>query len=89
MPEAIHITAIHEKWRFECLATERYGAEQGHTNWFPIDGVFRCHGCAELARNDPSIDPEYSRLRDKKTGSVIGRENIVLDVSHGATAKGV
>lgn len=85
MPDTIRITAAHEKWRFECLATDRYGAREGHTNWFPIDGKFRCIGCSEAARNDPEINPEYERLRDKKTGEIVERDEIELAIGPSPT----
>lgn len=85
MPERIHITSTAEKWRLECPNGE---IGEGHTNWFPIDGVFRCHGCAEQARHDPSICPEYDVLRDKKTGELVERDKVVLDVQRKARAAG-
>lgn len=60
------ITTLVEKWRFECPRGSEPG--DGHTNWFPIDGVFRCKGCAELRNAGEDVEPETARLRDKKTG---------------------
>lgn len=89
MPDEIHITATHEKWRFRCLAPERYGAMDGHTNWFPIDGVFRCAQCAEEARTNPEVDPEYDQLFDKRSEQLVSREAIDLDVSAKPSPTGV
>lgn len=75
MPETLRISTIAEKWRLECPNGD---VGEGHTNWFPIDGVFRCQGCAELARHDPERQTEYPSLRDKKTGRLVEREQVVL-----------
>lgn len=80
------ITTLVEKWRFECPRGERAG--DGHTNWFPIDGVFRCKGCAELRNAGEDVEPETAKLRDKKTGRLVEREEIELDVQRGRRATG-
>lgn len=73
------ITADHQKWRYRCLADDRYGLDEGHSNWFPINGVFRCWSCAQQARTNPEIDPEYAALRDTRTGELVKRHEIILD----------
>ena len=82
----IRITSIAEKWRLECPNGE---IGEGHTNWFPIDGVFRCEGCVEQRRTDPTVDPQYTHLRDKKTGELVAREDIVLAIDRQPSATGV
>ena len=76
MPREEHkITSHPEKWRYGCPTPRE------HTNWFPINGHFRCHGCAELrAAGEDSIEPEFDELRDKKTGELIPRSEISLAV---------
>jgi hypothetical protein len=74
------ITADHQKWRYRCLAPDRYDIDEGHSNWFPINGVFRCWSCAEQARTNPEVDPEYALLRDTRTGELVARQDIILDV---------
>lgn len=74
----VTIDSAVEKWRYRCLAPDRYGLAEGHTNWFPIDGVFRCRSCAEQARTDPAVDPEYAFLRDTRTGELVARDDIRL-----------
>lgn len=74
----VTIDSAVEKWRYRCLAPDRYDLPEGHTNWFPIDGVFRCRSCAEQARTDPAVDPEYAHLRDMRTGELVAREEIRL-----------
>ncbi|MFB6299102.1 MAG: hypothetical protein ABEH65_02460, partial [Halobacteriales archaeon] len=74
MSEQYRISTIPKKWRFVC--------PKGHSNWFPIDGVFRCQTCAEQARLDPEIEPEFEQLKDQETGERVDREQIVLDVDH-------
>lgn len=89
MPPAITIGSSAEKWRLRCLADERYGLEEGHSTWFPIDGVFRCRSCAEQARTDPAIDPEYEVLSDTREGGYVTRHDVVLAVDPKPTATGV
>jgi len=86
MSEEMHVvTSTHEKWRYECPNGE---PGEGHTNWFPINGVFRCKGCSELRKKNPDIDPEYEELRDKKTGEIIPREQITLDIDRPKASSG-
>ena len=70
------IASQAEKWRFECRHGEEPG--EGHTTWFPINGHFRCRACADLRRTRPEITPEYDYLRDKITGELVSREQVVL-----------
>lgn len=75
------ITRQREKWRFECLVTDELG--DGHTNWFPINGHFRCRGCSDLRANGVAVEPEYDQLRDKVTGDLVSRGEIVLEIQRG------
>lgn len=81
----IQIETIAQKWRFECPNGD---VGEGHTNWFPIDGVFRCHGCSDLRVHDPTIEPEYEFLRDKKTGRLVSREELELKIERGPAKAG-
>jgi hypothetical protein len=64
------------KWRYRC--------PQEHTNWYPIDGKFRCRTCA----SDRDRDPEYRALVDTKTDERVPREEIELDVHRGGQVHG-
>lgn len=89
MSGKLTIGSAAEKWRLRCLADERYGLAEGHSNWFPIDGVFRCRSCAEQARTNPQVDPEYEVLKDTRTGGYVSRHEIVLAIERQPTATGV
>lgn len=78
MPAKLTIGSQAEKWRLRCLADERYDLEEGHSNWFPIDGFFRCRTCAEQARTNPEVDPEYEALKDTRTGEYLTRPDVVF-----------
>lgn len=74
--EAVHtITSQHEKWRFWC------DPDRQHTNWFPIDGKFRCAECAKQRNTNPSVDPEVEQLYDQVTETYVSREQIKLDIN--------
>lgn len=74
------ITRQREKWRYECLISDTVG--ESHTNWFPINGHFRCRSCADLrATGHEGVEPEYHQLRDKSTGELVSRGEIVLEIS--------
>lgn len=83
MPQEDHVvTAPHEKWRY-CCPTRRE-----HTNWFPINGHFRCKGCAELrAAGNASVEPEFDALRDKQTGGLVPREELTLAIGENQPAR--
>ena len=90
MPDdPIVITSDAEKWRLVCRADELHGADEAHTNWFPIDGKFRCWSCAQARQAHPEIDPEYDQLRDRRTGRLVSRDDIVLAIERGKSATGV
>lgn len=78
---AYRISSIVEKWRFECLYADCTG--DSHTNWFPINGHFRCRTCAEFRNADPGVEAEYDKLRDKRTGELVQREDIILETRKG------
>lgn len=81
------ITRYREKWRFECLISSTVG--DSHTNWFPINGHFRCRTCADLrAAGHRDVSPEYNQLRDKTTGELVGRGEIMLDIQQGPAVEG-
>jgi len=90
MPTPITIASQAEKWRLRCLANERYpDVDEGHANWFPIDGIFRCKTCAKQARTDPRVDPEYEVLMDTSTGEYLARHDVVLAVERQPAPTGV
>lgn len=76
MPSNEHtITRPVEKWRYVCPTPRE------HTNWFPINGHFRCKGCAELRNAGASeVEPEHDHVRDQRTGELIPREEITLAI---------
>lgn len=73
----ITIRSPHEKWRLVC--------DEGHTNWFPIDGHFRCQQCARLRLHDPEVDAEKWTLWDKKEERHVTREQVELKIGDGPT----
>lgn len=87
MAPRIHITAIHEKWRFVCPRS-RDLPDRNHTNWFPLNGVFRCRSCERSRESHPEIDPDYDRLWDLREERWVPREEIDLDVTRAARARG-
>jgi hypothetical protein len=89
MSPTITIGSPAEKWRLRCLADERYDLAEGHTTWFPIDGVFRCRSCAEQARTDPDVDPQYDVLKDTRSEQYVARRDVVLAVERQPRATGV
>lgn len=83
MPETEHIiTSTVEKWRYVCPTSRE------HTNWFPINGHFRCKGCADLRSAGASdVDPEHDHLRDQTTGELIPRDEITLAIDQNRPAR--
>lgn len=77
------IESLAAKWRFVCPRSFEQ-PHDGHTNWHPIDGKFRCRTCADRR----GVDPEYTELIDTKTGERVVREAIVLDVERGGQVHG-
>lgn len=73
MPPKITIGSTAEKRRLRRLADERYGLEEGHSNWSPIDDGFRCRSCPTQAR----------------TGGYLSRPDIVLAIGCQPVASGV
>lgn len=57
-----------QRWRFRC--------PQGHTQWEPTNFHW---WCAECARNHQQIDPEFTKLVDKKTGKVYARDEVLIE----------
>lgn len=65
------IRTLAKKWRYAC--------PEGHTNWYPINGHFRCRSCAKHAEAGADVDPEFHELHDKQTGAALDRDQIRLD----------
>lgn len=56
----IDTTTKREKWAWVCPTPHE------HRDWRVVDGVFECRACGET----------YQRLRDKRTGEEVHREDI-------------
>lgn len=63
---AHHIEGNTAKWRYSC--------PNGHTSWETTNSHFWCHQCSRL----PDADPEFWKLRDRKTGERLTREKVSL-----------
>lgn len=74
---SIRISSTVQKWRYRC--------PEGHTNWFPIDGKFRCRSCAKNRNAGADVDPEFEHLHDQETGEQLSRADVVLATGHKAT----
>jgi protein-arginine kinase activator protein McsA len=57
-----------DRWRFAC--------PNGHRSWEPTNGHFWCAQCAKTFADD--LDPEFSELRDRKTGELLERDEVRL-----------
>ena len=67
MHVTVRLTDHTDRWRFTC--------PNGHRSWEPTNSHFWCRQCA----NHWDVDPEFYHLRDRKTGQLLAREQIVFD----------
>jgi hypothetical protein len=62
----VHLTDEMDRWRFTC--------PRRHRSWEPTNHHFWCKQCAQA----DGLDGVFHELRDRRTGELIGREDVRL-----------
>lgn len=65
--ERIELDSERDRWKWTC--------PRGHRSWEPTNDHFWCKRCA--AGHDDA-DPVFRRLKNRATGEVVPREELVL-----------